>query len=141
MSFKKKKNRPSNIVHCEPAVASWSPLHAKRISNKGKADTGNTSLWLSGHFQYFISNKESRLKLAATTSHTERRRVEQKSKQTEEEIYIYINLKHLKKQRLGSAALTRNEAKSMSTRLLAGESFAIFQIKAELSFAFAKSVR
>lgn len=55
--------------------------------------------------------------------------------------YIYINLKHLKKQRLGSAALTRNEAKSMSTRLLAGESFAIFQIKAELSFAFAKSVR
>lgn len=75
MSFKKKKNRPSNIVHCEPAVASWSPLHAKRISNKGKADTGNTSLWLSGHFQYFISNKESRLKLAATTSHTERRRV------------------------------------------------------------------
>lgn len=33
----------------------------------------------------------------------------------------------------GSAALTRNEAKSMSTRLLAGESFAIFQIKAELS--------
>lgn len=56
-------------------------------------------------------------------------------------IYIYKNLKHLKKQRLGSAALTRNEAKSMSTRLLAGESFAIFQIKAELSFAFAKSVR
>lgn len=70
MSFFK-KNRLSNIVHCEPAVASWSPLHAKRISNKGKADTGNTSLWLSGHFQYFISNKESRLKLAATTSHTE----------------------------------------------------------------------
>lgn len=38
-----------------------------------------------------------------------------------------------------SAALTRNEAKSMSTRLLAGESFAIFQIKAELSFAFTKN--
>ena len=34
-----------------------------------------------------------------------------------------------KKHKLGSAALTRNEAKSMSTRLLAGESFAIFQVK------------
>lgn len=56
-------------------------------------------------------------------------------------IYIYKFKTLKKKQRLGSAALTRNEAKSMSTRLLAGESFAIFQIKAELSFAFVKSVR
>lgn len=47
-----------SIVQCEPAVAPWSPLHAKCISNKGKPDTGNTSLWLSGHFQHFSSNKE-----------------------------------------------------------------------------------
>lgn len=44
--------------------------------------------------------------------------------------------KGTEKHRLGSPALTRNEAKSMSTRLLAGESFAIFQIKAGLCFAF-----
>ena len=47
------------MVQCEPAVAPWFTLHAKCISNKGKPDTGNTSLWLNGHFQYFCSNKEA----------------------------------------------------------------------------------
>lgn len=47
-----------------------------------------------------------------------------------------------KQQRLrqGPAALTRNEAKSMSTRLLAGESFAIFYTNVDFSFASANTL-
>lgn len=123
----------NNIVQCEPAVAP----HAKCISNKGKPDTGNTSLWLSGHFQYFSSNKKRHWRAGLNLLILARLRdvcfIEQREIKAS-----WTAKKKKKKHRLGSAALTRNEAKSMSTRLLAGESFAIFQIKAELSFAWTK---
>lgn len=88
------------------------------ISNKGKPDPGNTSTVISN------SDTGSRFKLHPS----------------EDETGVFIEISAvkltlgLKKIRLVKLALTRSEAKSMSTRLLAGESFAIFQIKAELFF-------
>lgn len=124
------KNPTSNTGQCEPAVASRSTLHAKRISNKGKPDTGNTSLRLSGHFQHFISNKERRCRAASNLLGEVTLRDDELNKNKKDNKRVKSE-----KNKKSSAALTRNEAKSMSTRLLAGESFAIFQIKAELCFA------
>lgn len=112
----------NDIVRGEPAVAP----HAKCISNKGKPDPGNTSLWLSGHFLHFSPTELAETRSLYSNTGRTCRVIWRKAIKSVWKIGL------AKKIWLGLEALTRNEAKSISTRLLAGESFAIFQIKAEL---------